>query len=441
MKKLIVLAFLCVPILCAGASNQSHSSAQEGSVPGAVAPVSIASWTPLAELTPPQNTDLEAFGLSVSVSGNVAVVGSGPGLHSESAAYVFVKSSSARSTVGPTAKLTASDGQRGDLFGYSVSINGNTIVIGAPGLSGTPGKAYIFVEPAAGWSDMTETAQLTASDGQADDQFGLSSSISGSSVVVGARNHAVGSNTGQGAAYVFVKPTTGWANMTQTAELTASDGAVNGNLGFSAAINGDTAVIGAYFIVGASYVFAKPASGWADMTETAKLTDPKDTGVGYSVAISGNTIVSGSITGGPRGAGAAHVYVKQGSTWKTTSNNVTLRPSDPIPLDHFGLSVATTADTVTVGAPFAPCGGSNCRFPGPGIVYAFGRPAGGWRNMTETQKLTPSDGVSGGFFGESVAASGSAVVVGSTGTNTAYVYKYSPSSFTALAYPEAQEQR
>ena len=89
------------------------------------------------------------------------------------------------------------------------------------------GAAYVFTEPGSGWANMTQTAKLTASDGAADDRFGDSVSISGNTVVVGAPNATVGGNSGQGAAYVFTEPGSGWANMTQTAKLTASDGAAD----------------------------------------------------------------------------------------------------------------------------------------------------------------------------------------------------------------------
>ena len=89
----------------------------------------------------------------------------------------------------------------------------------------------MFTEPGSGWADMTQTAKLTASDGAADDDFGYSVSISGNTVVVGAPYATVGGNSDQGAAYVFTEPGSGWANMTQTAKLTASDGAAGDEFG------------------------------------------------------------------------------------------------------------------------------------------------------------------------------------------------------------------
>src|SRR5579884_2381082 len=89
---------------------------------------------------------------------------------------------------------------------------------------------------------LSQAAELTASDGAAGDLMGESVAVSGSTIVVGAPDHQVGANPQQGAVYVFTKPASGWANATQTAELTASDGAASDMLGFSVAISGQTIV-------------------------------------------------------------------------------------------------------------------------------------------------------------------------------------------------------
>jgi hypothetical protein len=124
---------------------------------------------------------------------------------------------------------------------------------------------------------MTETSELTASDGAANDDLGNSVAVSGDTVVAGAPFRQVGSNTYQGAAYVFVMPSGGWpATMTQTSELTASDGAANDQLGDSVAVSGNTVVAGAPHpggsptgSPGAAYVFARPGP-------TASIASPAD---------------------------------------------------------------------------------------------------------------------------------------------------------------------
>ncbi|MFN8453932.1 MAG: FG-GAP repeat protein [Anaerolineae bacterium] len=84
------------------------------------------------------------------------------------------------------------------------------------------GSAYVFAA-GSGWSDMTQVAKLTASDGAADDNFGGHVAINGDTIIVGSSHDDIGPNSDQGSAYVFVKPGGGWSDMTQTAKLTAGD--------------------------------------------------------------------------------------------------------------------------------------------------------------------------------------------------------------------------
>ncbi len=438
-------------ILCAPANAQlPRTNPKSATLPknpvrvlGTSNSISLASWTPLAELAASGN-NAENFGDSVSVSGKVGVVGSDEDSSFTGAAYVFVQSSGARGNVPQTARLTASDGSPGDSFGKSVSISGNTIIVGAPGANNGQGKSYVFVEPPAGWTDMTETAQLAASDGQEGDSFGTSVSIDGQTAIIGAPDSTVGSNAFQGTTYVFVQPSGGWVNLTQTAELTASNGATEALLGFSVAISGNVVVAGAYGTA-AVCIFVEPSGGWANMTQTAELGDSKQSRksqLGYSVAIDGSTIVAGSPSGiaGEKRTGIAEVYVRKGSLWKSTSiPTATLTESNGNAGDRFGFSVATTGTTVLAGAPYRQCLGINCRQGvGPGYVLAFAEPTSGWTDSNETESLYAADGESGGFFGASVAASGPAVLVGATGTNTAYVFQYASNSmFNALIVPGA----
>jgi FG-GAP repeat len=138
-----------------------------------------------------------------------------------------------------------------------VSISGSTVATGAylakVGVNRFQGAAYVFVKPVNGWANMTESAKLTASDGQEGNEFAYSLAISGNTLVVGSSN-----NPSASAAYVFVKPTTGWATTSQfKARLTASDGSI---FGFSVAISGRTLVSGAIGnnqLQGAAYVFGR----------------------------------------------------------------------------------------------------------------------------------------------------------------------------------------
>jgi len=200
------------------------------------------------------------------------------------------------------AELTASDGQTGDLFGYSVSKSDSTVVVGAPaatvGSNSDQGAVYLFLEPANGWSNITQTARLTASDGQAGDMLGISVYVCHNFVVAGMGPSLNGSK-----AYVFVEPSGGWKDMTETAKLTASDGVPGDHFGSAVSVSLNTIVVGDFetpgSTQGAAYVFSKPAKGgWKNMTETAKLTasDGQQGDLfGISVAANrGNTVVIGA---------------------------------------------------------------------------------------------------------------------------------------------------
>ena len=207
-------------------------------------PVVVDPVVQLAKLT---SSDGPFLGQSVSISGNVVVTSAtGQG----GAAYVFVKPPSGWQNMTQTARLTALGEIPTDIFGSSVAISGNVIVVGAPGTNQNQGAAYVFAKPAGGWKDMTETAKLVASDGVPGDSFGERVAVSGSTAVVAAPEATVGGNTLQGAAYVYAKTTQEWSDSagrtyTEAGKLTASDGTEVSFFGTGVAVSGDTVAVGA----------------------------------------------------------------------------------------------------------------------------------------------------------------------------------------------------
>ena len=309
------------------------------------------------------------------------------------------------------AKLTSSDPLAYN-FGLTVAISGNTIVVGAPyatvGTTQWQGAAYVFVKPPSGWANMTQTAMLTASNGGLYNNFGWSVAIDKSTIIVGSPSyHAIG------AAYVFVKPESGWTDMTQTATL-LDTGQEGDFVGMSVAVSGDTVVatstVTRNFSAGAAYVYVKPPGGWTDANQTATLT-PSDGKqgdfFGYSSSISGDTVVVGSPN--DLTPGGAYVFVKPKSGWpQTMTETAKLTASDGKENDFLGLSVTTDATTAVIGAPYAPWKNNF----GPGAAYVFVKPPSGWKNTTERAKLTASDGKSGDYFGNSLSLSGDLLAVG-----------------------------
>jgi hypothetical protein len=369
----------------------------------AAAPPAPALWAQLAELTASDGTQGYGLGYSTAISGNTAVTGS----IGEPVVYVFVKPSSGWATMTQTAELTASDGTG---FG-AVAINGDTIVA----RNSVNSQVYVFVKPANGWANMTETAILSSSDQAAD--LGVSVSISGNTVVAGSSGAQNGS--GPSTAYVFVKPANGWANMTETAELTPSDG---GGPYFAAAVSGNTVVVGALsttvggnYQQGAAYVYVKPANGWANMTETAKLTASDGAAtdeLGTSVAINGSTVIAGAPLakiGSHQFQGAAYVFVKPANGWTTMTQTAKLTASDGRYKSELGASVSISGNTVVAGAPYQPLGTTELQ----GAAYIYTKPTTGWANKTQNARLTASDG--SGALATSVSISGPTAAAGAPG--------------------------
>lgn len=380
--------------------------------------------------TPLMGMPEDNYGAAVAIDGDTAVIGAfgvdNGGSMFEGLAYVLERNGG---TWQQVAILSASDAAADDWFGFKVAIQGSTIVIGAPQAGpGDEGQVYIFERPNGGWTDMTETARLRASDGALDDTFGWSVAIDGDSVAVGSRQ--AGPNA-RGAAYVFVQPDGGWTNMFETAKLTASDAADEDRMGFSVAIDGNTVVSGAPNVgnsggmaqdgTGQIYVFERAPAGWANSFETARLTasDAASTDyLGYSVSIDGNVIVSGAMNKGNTGPsvtdgiGAAYVFVQPDAGWANADENAKLVYSDPENTGYFGWSVDVSGETILVGGAnrYNSGGGST---DGEGAGYLYFMPEGGWSgNRLEDEELVASDALSDRLLGYSVNLTDDWLVIG-----------------------------
>ncbi len=418
-------------------------------------PIIVDPWVQAAQLTNSLGLAGDQLGRSIAMdtTGDTVVVGApfatiGSNAR-QGAAYVFVEPASGWATTSTfTAELTNSSGAAGDNFGWSVAISGNTIVVGAPfatiGSNARQGAVYVFVEPASGWVTPTTVptwnAQLTTA-GAAGEQLGSSVGISGNTVVTGADQATIGSNAGQGAAYVFVEPTSGgWITTSAfSAELTASDGAAGDAFGYSVGINesGNTVVagaldatIGSNTIQGAVYVFVEPTStGWVTTsTFNAKLTASGGAAgnqLGWSVGIneSGDTVVAGAPNvqiGSHVGQGAAYVFVELAGGWVTPTTNPTyaaeLTASSGATSTALGYSVAISGNTVLAGATGVTIGFNLAA--GAGYVFLEPTAAGGWASAhseNESAELTASGGGSQNFLCLSVAINGNTVVAGAPG--------------------------
>ena len=249
-----------------------------------------------------------AFGYSVAINGDTIVVGA-YGDWSGSV-YVF-RATDGGATHDEVAKLTAADAAEDDRFGYAVAIDGDTVVVGAyqdDDAGSGSGSVYVF-RTSDGGATYAQVAKVTAADAAWANYFGYSVAIDGNTIVVGAYQYAIG----PGATYVF-RTTDGGATYVEVAKLTAADAADGDRFGISVAIDGNTVVVGAYKkdgYTGAVYVF-RTTDGGASYDQVAKLTagDAAAYDVfGYSVAIDGSTIVVGAYGNGDAGSRSGSVYV------------------------------------------------------------------------------------------------------------------------------------
>jgi hypothetical protein len=236
------------------------------------------------------------------------------------------------------------------------------------------------------------------------DGFGYSVAIAGHALVVGAPSKTQGQNMPQGAAYVFGSSGATW---NEQAELTVSKGMPDDSLGYSVAISGNTVVVGALSVTtqqGAAYVFSSDGVNWTDQSQLVPGADA-DQGFGYSVGVSGGTAVVGdpfSTIGGSLGRGTAYVFSSNGTTW---SEQAELIAGDGARDDGFGGAVGVSGNTLIVGAPFKNVG-SNFQ---QGAAYMFSTNGTTWIQEAE---LTGSDGARGDEFGDAVAISGKEAVIG-----------------------------
>ncbi|MCP4700902.1 MAG: hypothetical protein GY862_29215 [Gammaproteobacteria bacterium] len=251
------------------------------------------------------------------------------------------------------AKLIADDAAGGDLFGYAVAVDGDIAIIGAYGDDGG-GSAYAFVRNNDVW---TQQAKLFANDIEEGDLFGWSAAVSGDTVLIGARQDDDACPSlpacNSGSAYVFVS--VGSGGWVQQAKLTAADAAPDDLFGDAVALDGNTALIGA--------------------------VQDKESGLQ---------------------SGSAYVFVRNNTGNWTQQTKLTAY--DAAALDFFAASVAVSGDTAVIGAPLDDDGGQDS-----GSAYVFARSNGSWSHLF---KLTAFDAASGDYFGLSAALSGATTIAG-----------------------------
>ncbi|MBX3740745.1 MAG: PEP-CTERM sorting domain-containing protein [Akkermansiaceae bacterium] len=331
----------------------------------------------------------------------------------------------------PAAELTASDSAAGDSF-YSMSLSGSAVIVGVPHDDDDGydfGSAYVFRNLDVATGSITENVKLTASDGAEFDYFGISASLSGTSAIVGARYDDDKGND-SGSAYVFRNLDTATGSITESVKLTASDGKANGQFGESVSLFGSTAIVGAYYPsnIGSAYVFRNLDMATGSITENLKLTASDGAGGDYfgnSVSLSDSIGLVGARLDRDNGvnSGSAYVFRNLDTATGSITESVKLTASDGKANDQFGSSVSLSGSIGLVGAWRG--GNSNS-----GAAYVFRNLEIATGTITENVKLTASDGVIEDNFGNSVSLSGTTAIVGAYGddddgmnSGSAYVFR------------------
>jgi hypothetical protein len=344
------------------------------------------------------------------------------------AAFLLVAPPRAQAQTFET-QLSASDKAFGDQLGGAVAVDGNTLVAGARQKSSSTGAAYVFRRAANGtWS---QEAKLTGTGTVAQDQFGRSVGLDGSLAVIGAPDpfDLFGSASGPGRAFIFRRSGTTW---TQEVILTATDGLSTDQLGYSASLALDRALVGAqgdqssgsgsrYGGRGAAYVFRNTTgSTWTqevklvgsdalagDLAGTAVSLDPTDNDLA-AVGAPGKD-------GTGVDSGAVYLFRRTGTSW---AQEAKLTASDAAAGDQFGCAVAVSGDLVAIGAYLQDSGAADA-----GAVYIFRKSGAVW---TQEAKLQASDLAASDYYGVSVALVGNHLAVGSyndnAGAGSVYVH-------------------
>ena len=337
-----------------------------------------ATWVQEAKIVASDKAGREYFGTSVAISGDYVIVGAfgededaagGNTLNDAGSAYIFKRTGT---TWAQEAKIVASDRAVYDFFGWSVAISGDYAIIGAfleeEDVSGAntmyrAGSAYIFKRIGTTW---TQEAKIVSSDRAAQDDFGYSVAISGDYAIVGARTEsedAAGANTLNyaGSAYIFKRTGTTWA---QESKIVSSDRAEGDGFGHTVAISGDYAILGTSAEdedavgtntlneAGSAYIFKRTGTTWAQEAKIVASDRAEGDQLGYSVAISGDYAIVGAIREGDivpdtLNYGSAYIFKRTGTTWAQEAKMVA---SDRADRDLFGFSVAISGDYALVGA-------------------------------------------------------------------------------------------
>jgi LPXTG-site transpeptidase (sortase) family protein len=415
----------------------------------------------LARLTAPHPAPMDRFGWSVAISGDTAVIGApsedlawaSSTLQDAGAAYVFVRQGNQWNF---QQKITAKNPQEFDNFGTSVDIDGNTIVVGANGREvdnlEDVGAAYVFGRQGFTWSIEKILTDTEPSKG---DNYGVSVAIDNGIIAVGADGedlpHPVPTleYLDAGKVYLYFERDPGKWLLKK--ELQANDPKFGGSFGSSVALEGDYLVVGATELnpyelkdvdlgPGSAYIFSR-SHGWSLDAKIDATEDKRGDAFGYSVAVSGSTVLVGAPSADPStmsgtitNAGKAYMFNKVAGVWRQTAR---LTLQDPMPFDYFGRAVDLYGSVALIGAE----GRSYFDELRAGAAYLFTEQVRGeWSQQTTIRSDAPGDDEA---FGRAVSLDGNKILIGASGSTTslgvrigkAFVYGVSTTLLPSTGFP------
>jgi hypothetical protein len=399
------------------------------------------SFKSLLKIASSDTADSDNFGYSVATDGNYAIAGA-PGANGlgtdRGQAYLFLRTQGGTDGWGQVKVLVAADAGDGDFFGVAVGISGDYAVVGAGAENGTgtdQGAAYVFYRNQGGADNWGQVKKITAADRADSDGFGYSVAIEGDTIIVGADGED-GAGTDRGAAYIFLKDEGGTDNWGQVTKLTASDATDVSQFGFRVALDGDFALVGAPRADaggtdrGSAYLFGRDFGGagaWGEVKRLAPNAPTDDSWFGNAVAIEGSLAVVGEAWNDGTGTnrGAAYVFGRDTGGTDNWGEIKRLSASDAGDGAFFGYSLALSGSNIVVGAPWAPGGGTE-----RGQIYLFSKDEGSPDNWGEVQRLRASDGQNEDWFGFSSSIAGTYILGGAigedgagSGRGAAYLFK------------------
>jgi hypothetical protein len=364
-------------------------------------------WTQSQKLTAPDGGDGDRLGASVSVHGNFIASGAiedDDGGVNAGAVYLFELNNGLWSF---NTKLVANDAAANDLFGKSACLDGTSLVVGAfqdDDQGPNSGSSYVYTFNGS-WSLQEKISSM---DGAADDFFAYSVSISGNSLVCGSRGDDESGND-SGSISIFKRSGSVWSFSLKGVANDMIDDPSLDQFGFDVAISGDNAIVGAYLdddlgIASGSVRFYHFNGGqWLDEGKIYSSDLVQQDFFGFKVAMSGNTALVSAYGDGDMGSfsGSVYVFERIGGQWMEVQK---LLASDGAAFDNFGFSLAIDGDKAVIGAHLDDDFGAFS-----GSAYVFERIGGVW---TETQKLLPLSGAAQDQFGNVVDLDGDMIIIG-----------------------------